>query len=171
MELEIWKDIPGWEGFYQVSTLGRIKSLPRPIWNGQNIFYRKEKVLKNQLTKSGYVLVGLHREGGIRSYTIHLLMAIAFLNHKPNGTTLVVDHINNIKSDNRLSNLQILTHRENITKSIKGRYSKYVGVSYFPKDKKWRSAIRIGGITKYLGRFDTEEAASEAYQKELKAIQ
>jgi ribosomal protein L15E len=71
---------------------------------------------------------------------------MAFLNHTPCGYKIVVDHIdNNIKTDNRLENLQLITQRENVSKDIKNTSSKYIGVCWHKKAKKWRSSIQING--------------------------
>jgi hypothetical protein len=95
---------------------------------------------------------------------------MAFLNHKPNGLTIVVDHINNIKTDNRLSNLQLLTNRQNTTKESRGT-SIYPGVSYRPKNNKWEAKIKINGANKHLGLFKNELDAAQAYQNYLKQSQ
>ena len=58
---EIWKDIPGFEGLYQVSNLGRVKSLPRQIWNGKGYFVSKEKILHPNTLAKGYFQVELKK--------------------------------------------------------------------------------------------------------------
>jgi len=164
---EFFKDIPGYEGYYQVSNLGSVKSLSRSIKlsNGR---YRvlKEKILKPTLNSTGYLLVILYKDGKQKAYKIHQLLAMAFLGHIPCGHKLIVDHINNNPLDNRVENLQIVTTRKNCSKDKKGYSSEYVGVSWNTKDKKWRSAISINGKDKYLGSFECEIEASEAYQQE-----
>lgn len=107
--MEIWKDVPEYEGLYQVSSLGRIKSLG-------NDKKKKEKILKAGETK-GYSQVILSRHKQLKTIYVHQLVAMAFLNHVRCGHKLEVDHINNIKSDNRVENLQILTHRDNTFKN------------------------------------------------------
>jgi hypothetical protein len=92
---------------------------------------------------------------------------MAFLNHTPNGSSsLVVDHINNIKTDNRLSNLQLVTIRYNLSKDKTGT-SKYTGVSWHSRDKNWQASIRINGKKAYLGSFQDESEAALAYQNAL----
>ena len=160
---EIWKDIPKCGGLYQVSNLGRVKSLD---------FKRtgKEGFLKLSIGLNGYNLVTLSYLGKGKTYRISKLVAIVFLNHKPNGFKTVVDHINNIKTDDRLENLQVITQRENCSKDKKNGTSKYTGVSWNKKDKKWQSGIKINGISINLGYFNNEEEASKAYQNKLKTI-
>lgn len=167
---EIFKDIPNYEGLYQVSNLGRVKSLERKVNHFKGgLKVIKEKILKEYLSKNGYYYFRLSKENKVKKFTAHQIMAITFLNHKPCGYNIVVDHINNIKTDNRIENLQLITQRENSSKDKKGT-SKYVGVYWFKESKKWRCQIRIKGKLKDLGLFTDEYKAHLAYQKELKNI-
>jgi hypothetical protein len=100
---EIWKDIIGYEGLYEVSTQGRIKSK-------QN---NKVIILKPLIKTDGYCRVALCKQDQkIKWYYIHRLVASAFIPNKLNKLT--VNHINEIKDDNKLSNLEWMTHKENI---------------------------------------------------------
>lgn len=157
MENEIWKDIPNYEGRYQVSNLGRVKSLPKK--------YNPNGCILKSKTKSNIYYPAVDLSDGVfkKKYYIHQLVAITFLNHEICGLKLVVDHINNDKTDNRLENLQILTCIENTLKD-KISTSKYRGVSFFKNTGKWRCQKEINGKNKHLGYFNTEE---EAYQKFL----
>lgn len=112
----------------------------------------------------------MHKKSKRVLFTIHVLVAIAFKEHIPNGNVLVVDHINNIKTDNRATNLRIVTNRENCSKRIKSYSSKFIGVSWDKARKMWVSAIQIKGKHRHLGHFDDEEEASKAYQKALKEL-
>lgn len=167
---EIFKDIPNYEGLYQVSNLGRVKSLQRNVNHFKGgLKVVKEKILKEDLSKVGYSCFRLSKNNKVKKFTVHQLMAITFLNHIPCGYDLVVDHINNIKTDNRLENLQIITQRQNSSKDKNGT-SKYTGVYWFKESKKWRCQIRIKGKLKDLGLFTDEYKAHLAYQEELKKI-
>lgn len=157
MEEEIWKDIPNYEGMYQVSNLGRVKSFVT----------KNVKILKQTKLKSNYYKVGLFKYGVLKNIQTHQLVAMAFLNHIPCGFGIVVDHIDNNGLNNKLENLQLISHRENISKSSNG-FSKYVGVS--KQKNKWVALIRISGVKKYLGSYNTEIEASNAYQDKLKEI-
>ena len=162
-EVEIWKDIPGYEGLYQVSDLGRVKSL-----NYQNS--KHEKIMVGGINGRGYRHVCLRCNGVQKTKKIHQLVAITFLNHKPCGMELVIDHINDNILDNRLKNLQIVTNRFNVCKT-QGQYSsKYKGVSWNKKMNKFQSYIGINKKRIHLGTFDCELAASYAYQKALKEL-
>lgn len=158
--MEIFKDIPSYEGMYQVSNLGRVKSLKL---NG-------EKILKPVIGRNGYLQVKLCNKEKQKNVKIHQLAAMAFLNHTPCGHKIVVDHKNNDKQDNRLSNLQLISQRENASKDKKGS-SKFTGVYWKKEDNKWSSQIIINGKKKYLGLFNSEVEASEYYQAALKSIE
>lgn len=157
---EVFKDIPDFEGLYQVSNLGRVKSLK----------FNKERILKAGIESKGYCIVNLCKNKKQYSKHVHKLVAITFLDHVPCGHKLVVDHINNIKSDNRLENLQLTTQRENASKDQKNSSSKYTGVYWSKHASKWHSQIQINGKLKRLGYFTNEYEAHLAYQTELKNI-
>ena len=158
-KIEIWKPIPKYEGLYEVSNFGNIKSL--------NYFRSgKEKLLKPFKVghpKKYYYAVDLKG----KTKKVHQLVALSFLNHIPKGNTIVVDHINNNKLDNRLENLQIISNRENTSKDWKGNSSQFTGVSWSKRDQKWEAYITITNRKKSLGVFLDEFDASVAYQKAL----
>lgn len=170
MSKEIFKDIPDYEGLYQASNLGRVKSLERFVKHPTgSLSINKGRILKPQLGNHGYNVVGLCKGGKPKTRTVSVLMAMAFLGHKPNGNTVIVDHKNNVRSDDRLENLQLITTRENVSKDQfrQNRSSKYIGVSWCKTNKKWKAQININGRLKYLGHYIDELDASNAYQKEL----
>lgn len=169
---EIWKDVPEFEGYYQVSNLGNVKSLSRTILGrGKHNTLLKERILKFSTSTNGYYQVILQKEGFKKIYKVHSLVAICFLNHTPDGThNVVIDHINEVKTDNRLENLRLIGHRENVSRSMKNNTSTYVGVSWSKNAKKWISQITIEGKTKYLGLFDNEEDANKKYLETLKDL-
>ena len=158
--MEVFKDIPGYEGMYQVSNLGRVKSFKL---NG-------EKILKQGIGGNGYFLVNLCNEGKRKNVNVHQLVAITFLNHTPDGYKLVVDHIDNNPLNNRLENLQLVTARYNLSKDRSGS-SKYTGVCWHKHDNKWKSQIKINDKMKKIYSFDSEEEASMYYQDALRSIE
>ncbi|WP_394897654.1 NUMOD4 domain-containing protein [Clostridium butyricum] len=111
MTNEIWKDIAGYEGLYQVSNLGRVKSLPREKWNGKSFQKLNEKILKVVVNKSGYVQVALCKKSKYKNLYVHRLVARAFIDNPENKKE--VDHINTIRNDNRVENLRWVTPKEN----------------------------------------------------------
>ena len=158
--IEVWKNIPEFQS-YQVSNLGNVRSLK----------FNKLKVLKKSINKRGRYRVNLCENGRkLSNCRISQLSAMAFLNHKPCGHKIVVDHIDNNKENDKLYNLQLISNRENTVKDIKRGLSKYVGVSWHKYQNKWRSTIYIKGKNKHLGYFTDEKEASQAYQNELKKI-
>lgn len=167
---EIWKDISGYEGYYQVSNLGRIKSLDRKEWMSINNCFkiRKGRILKQTSDKDGYLFVTLSKNSISNTAKIHQYVAIAFLGHKPDGFKIVVDHINHNKKDNRLKNLRLITSRENTTFDHIPSTSKYVGV--FLSGKKWRASIVYNGKHCNIGSFKEEEDAAKAYKEALELV-
>lgn len=165
---EEWRDINGYEGLYQVSNLGRVKSLPKEWVSGTGgVRKHNGKILKLNIDKLGYSRVLLYKNGTRKQCTVHQLVAIAFLRHKPCGYELVIDHIDDDPKNNRVDNLQIVTQRFNVCKT-QGKYSsKYKGVHWSSDRNKWRAAIHINGKQKHLGVFTCELSAHYAYQKAL----
>ena len=167
--MEIFKPIKGYEGLYEISNYGNIKSLSREISNGKNKYYTKERILKQNISKDGYRRFTLYLYGKMKNYKTHVLMAINFLNHIPCRHKVVVDHIDNNKLNNNLLNLQLITNRENCTKDMrKNKTSSYVGVSKCNFTNKWLSVIQYQGKYMNLGRYNTQEEANEVRLKFIK---
>lgn len=173
MQKEVWKDIPEYEGLYQVSNLGNVMSLSRDkLSRNRNGFFKfttKEKLLKLFIDDKGYYMVKLYNKSIKKTLKVHKLVAITFLNHKPNGYVLVIDHIDNNKTNNKLENLQIITQRENASKDRKGT-SKYTGVSWNKIHNKWESYITINKKRKFLGYYVNELEASEVYKNKVNEL-
>lgn len=171
IKTEQWKYIIGYENVYKISDLGRVKSLSRIIYNnGTNPFRSKEKILKGALLKNGYISVALRLNNKQKSFCVHVLVAMAFLGHIPCGFTLVINHKNFVKTDNKKMNLEIVTNRENSNKKHIKSTSKYVGVSWNKWNNKWQCYIRYKGKAIFLGHFINEKEAGKAYQNKLNEI-
>ena len=127
---EIWKEVKGYDGIYEVSNLGNVKSVDRIVLNkGKYPFLKNGKIIKKRISTTGYYIITLCKNGVVKTFEVHKLVAMAFLNHKPNGHKLVIDHIDNNPLNNNLTNLQIISNRKNTSKD---KTSKYNGV-YFRK--------------------------------------
>jgi len=158
--MEQWKDIKDYEGLYQVSNLGNVKSLK---WG-------KERLIKLIITPRGYYQVNLLKNGKSKTFLIHRLVYQTFIGALVEG--LVIDHINNIPTQNNTENLQQISQRANVVRGgcTKNRSSKYVGVGWFPPANKWVAKISINGKRKHLGLFECELEAAQAYQQQLNKI-
>jgi hypothetical protein len=151
MQEQEWKEIPKYPN-YEISNLGIIRNKNGRIKSNNNLI-------------NGYRSVSLSKNGNTKKFTVHQLVAITFLNHIPNGHEKVVDHINNNKLNNQLSNIQLISHKENITKDrdkSNGRYSsKYLNISFCNKRKKFRVIVQRNGKSFSLGGYECEEKAKE----------
>ncbi len=168
--MEIWKDIPGYKGRYQVSSIGRVKSLKR-LMNLHNS--NKKRVVHEKILKPssiGYLRVVFSTNGVYETYQVHQLVAMAFLGHKLSGMSAVIDHIDNNPLNNNVENLQIVSHRKNTSKDKKGT-SKYTGVSWSKRENKWESCIYYNGSKRFLGYFEDEIIAAKKYNNELSKIE
>jgi hypothetical protein len=127
---EFFKDIPEFEDRYQVSNKGNVRSLG-------NSKSRKEKILKSSLNSRGYLTVHLKS----KTYQVHQLVAVAFLNHTFCGYKKVVDHIDNVKTNNNVENLRIISQRENVCKAKKNK----AGIK--KNDKNWSVTVTFCSIS------------------------
>ena len=127
--MEIWKDIEEFEGLYQVSNLGRVKSLERYVnhkrYKKQLI---KERIIKPTLSFDKYYYVGLYKNGNVKNVTIHRLVCLSFL--QKTNKKKEVNHKNGIKTDNRVENLEWCTRSHNILHAFKN------GLKHGPKGEK-----------------------------------
>jgi hypothetical protein len=142
---EIWKDVKGYEGLYQISNEGRVKSLPKEHRYGR----KYEKILKlgktiKQRNGEDYPKVCLSKDGIVKYYNIHRLVATAFITNSNNKSE--VNHKNGIKNDNRVQNLEWVTPKEN------SQHSWDIGLSKVTD--KWREAMQKCNI----GRKHSDES-------------
>lgn len=146
--MESWRNIEGYDGLYQISNLGRVKSL-KP----------KERVLKNILGKNGYYVVSLYKDKKEKRVLVHRLVAETFIPNLSNKP--VVDHINTIKTDNNVNNLRWATIKENNNNCItKKRFSEA------KKSKPSNVSKRVKQYSKDGEYIKTFNSAEEA-QREL----
>jgi hypothetical protein len=160
-KIEEWRNVVGHEKLYKVSDLGRVKSFR----------FNKETILRGWKDTYGYRTITFRENKVLKPRTVHRMMAESFLNHIPNGTNeIVVDHKNNISTDNRLGNLQLITNRENSSKDRENKSSDFIGVTWNKKVEKWKSQISIDKKRMGLGYFTNEIDAVKAYQNKLNSL-
>lgn len=134
MTEELWKDIPEYEGYYQVSNLGNVKSLL------DNKGRQRELILKLD-TAAGYRQIALYKNGIMKRFKVHRLVVFAFYGM----SSLQVNHINGNKTDNRLCNLEYVTQSENMKHAYRLGLEKPCDNGF----KKAVAMIRDGVTTKY----------------------
>lgn len=150
--MEQWKDIEGYEGSYMVSNQGRVKSLPRSMYNGKVNFMSAERILKPRIAKNKdhYATVSLRKDGKSTNKAIHRLVAEHFL-PKEEGRTYV-----NHKDENKLNNWA--TNLEWVTPSENQNYRDN------QKRKGAKRSVPVIGINKYTGKQVIIETAEQARQ-------
>lgn len=114
---EQWKPIKGYEGLYEVSNLGRVKSLPKYHNCGKQGYMQSEKNLKQIKQNSGYLCVCIYKNGIGKKYLIHRLVAETFIPNPENKTQ--VNHLDGNKENNCIDNLEWVTQKENIQHAYK----------------------------------------------------
>ena len=122
--MEIWKDINDYEGLYQVSNQGRIKSLDCMIQKSNNVTYmRKGRYLSLHKNQDGYLQVKLCKNGSYKTFRVHVLVASAFL-HKPksNGCEYEINHKDCNRQNNYVENLEWCSHYKNVHIAIQQKH-------------------------------------------------
>ena len=110
MKGEIWKDIEGYEGLYQVSNMGRVKSLEKTVRNARGLYKKPERIMKPYDNGTGYLQIQLSKEGKSKNFYLHKLVAIAFCENLEGYKE--INHIDENKLNNDISNLQLMTKYE-----------------------------------------------------------
>lgn len=153
-----WRNIKNYEGQYQVSNTGEIKSLERLKQNHSKLQTVPEKQLKQSSKPNGYLVVSLWTDNKSSNRYVHRLVAEAFV-HKY-AENLQVNHIDMDKKNNALCNLEMVTSRVNHLKAHRC-YGKKRGA--YSSRGRFRAVIQIDNKTKHLGTFDTKDEAYQAY--------
>jgi hypothetical protein len=122
----------------------------------------KGKIADNKNLR-GYITIGING----KRYKAHRLAWLYIYGDFPKGQ---IDHINGVRDDNRIENLRIVTNRQNCQNYKIHREGKLVGNSFHKNNKKWQSSIVINGKQKYLGYYETQQEAHEAYLNKLKEL-
>ena len=162
-EEEIWKDIIGYEGLYQISNLGRVKSLERIKPNNQPI---KETIKKLKLSKKGYYYIALYKDTICKTHGIHRIIGIHFIEVDMNLIeNLEINHKDGNPRNNNIKNLEWVNKRENNSHNkIGGNFiSKFIGVGWLGVYKKFKAEVRINDRLLYLGESINEIDCAETY--------
>lgn len=109
---EEWRDINGYEGIYQVSNLGRIKSLSRKRLNGRGYYIQKERIIKQAMTSTGYKMVVFSVNKVRKYFKVHRLVAFAFLGLPPKNRT-IINHKDGNPLNNNVNNLEWCSQKYN----------------------------------------------------------
>lgn len=133
LKSEVWKDIPGFENYYQVSNLGRFKSYPRSIYRSNGVIENKPgRILKNNYYSNGYIQLILYVNKKRYNFIGHRVVANVFLTNPDFKEQ--VNHKNGIKNDCRVSNLEWCTRSENAIHAHKTGLNK-INPTYGSKNK------------------------------------
>lgn len=115
--MEIWKEITGYEGYYEVSNLGNVRSLDRYVYRPDGVIQlRKGRIKAQTMTPDGYMTVSLNKDGINRKERVHRLVAENFVEGFFEGS--VIDHLDGDRTNNRFDNLEWVTQTENVKRSI-----------------------------------------------------
>jgi len=123
---EIWKDILNYEGYYQISNYGRVKSLKRSYYTGGKW---EERIYKVRLTNNGYEYARLSKNNKRKNYPIHRLVAIHFIVNPKNKPE--INHIDGVKNNNYVNNLEWCTSSENKRHAFKIGLNNNKGEKHF----------------------------------------
>jgi len=142
--MENWIKIPEYEGLYEVSDLGRVKRLRRVVPLPKGGFrLDKEKVMCLKTNRLGYFFISLSKEGISKTFKVHRLVMACFIG----PSDLLVNHKNFIKADNRLLNLEYVTHQENFDHSRERHLASVVR-----GDRNHRTKIPCSELADILGK-------------------
>ena len=154
---EIWVPVVGYEGIYEASSLGRVRSIDRII-GGR---FRKGQLLAPHEGDRPYYHVVLHNSGIGRTRRVHKIVTEAFLGICPDK--YVVDHIDGDTRNNCINNLEYVTISENTVRGHK-KPKHLQGVSYNKRMNKWQTEFAIDGKRHFLGTFESSLMANLAYK-------
>ena len=145
--MALWKEVCGYEGLYAVSSDGEVVSLPREVYNGHGKFRTKPKRLKQGYRAGKYKTVHLSKDGTTEQFSVHRLVAIAFLENPDNLPE--VNHKDENPSNNRVGNLEWCSHQYNIDYSKSKRVAQYEKSGLkIAEYKSIAYAARVSGISR-----------------------
>lgn len=153
---EVWKPISEYEGFYEVSNTGKVRSLDHFRKSGFGSYFMKGRELKQNFGNSGYLQVGLSKFGSKKFVMVHRLVAKTFLENKSSSCT-AVNHKDGNKSNNNVSNLEWVTYSENQTHAYKNGLNRWVEGKGRPSKPVVKIELNSG---KVLATYDSMGAAA-----------
>lgn len=152
---EVWKDVIGYEGIYQISNLGRVKRLVSEKCEKERII----SITKDE--RYGYCRVMLSKQGHAKRFLLHRLLAIHFIPNPYNKPC--IDHINGVRHDNRLENLRWCTHLENNNFPL-AKENNSIAHKALSQNEKWRKKNR-DAVKRAMERPEVRKKISEARKR------
>ncbi|MBH0121551.1 NUMOD4 motif-containing HNH endonuclease [Rhodococcus sp. CX] len=138
--MEQWRPIPGYEGGYEVSDQGRVRSLDRITYRGEKQIRLKGKILSpGKRKQTGHLYVNLHRPGERRTFKVHRLVLLAFVGPPPAGSEYAL-HADDDPSNNRLSNLRWGSQVDNMNDMSENGHSYHANKSHCPREHEYSEA-------------------------------
>lgn len=163
---EQWKDIEDYEGYYQISSHGCVKSLERQVKTKNGFRTVRERVLKPRKDKDGYLSVILSKNKKSKTCKIHRLVGKYFLEN-PNNLPQV-NHIDGNKQNNYYENLEYTANLKNTNHYHSKNGTKKYGVHM--SQSKWRARIKKDGKSICLGHYEKKDDAYQAFYKKYKEL-
>ncbi len=180
---EIWKEIPNFEGYYEASNKGKIRSMQRSVPNSEkgNRLSKAKEIAQNPTTRSNYLYVQLWKHNKVHRMSVHRMVALTFIPNPINKPE--VNHIDGNKINNLVDNLEWVTSSENkrhalktglrkndahVEKQIGTKYnavSKYHNVTYDKSRNQWKASIKAEGKMLFQKRFKYEDDAAKYINK------
>jgi hypothetical protein len=166
MEEEIWKDITDYEGLYQISNLGSVKSIERVTTKGNGFDYNVKEIIMKPYLSFGYHIIDLCKNSIYNKFKVSRLVALHFIKNENNLTSHnQINHRDKNPQNNDIENLEWISNRENSSHNkIGGNFtSKFIGVSWEATHKKFRCRIQINGKQESIGESINEIDVAEVY--------
>lgn len=169
MEVELWKDIPEYEKYYQISNFGNVRTKDRQVVNvdGKVSFY-KSKDRKPSISE--YRMIALSKNGCVKVLKISRIVAKLFVKGK-SDVNKIVNHIDGNKHNDLYSNLEWCSHSHNsihaFRLNLNKRKNNYTGIFFEKRRNKWACYLYRDNKNLFVGRFSTEQEALNAYNKKI----
>jgi hypothetical protein len=166
--IEIWKSIPDYEGLYEVSNTGFIKTLSRKVQYGVAFRIQPERIMTTEKIRKGHLRVTLSKQGETKRILVHRIVYIVFKGEIQDE--LVVNHKDRNKENNHIDNLELMTNRDN-THHFRNTIKRDLPLGVSKYRSKYKAVINVSKKSYHLGSFKTPEEASQVYQKALHKLQ